>query len=411
MSALAIFLKDMGFDVRGSDESVGDGTALLQENGICVDFDVNEEEIAKSDAIVFSSAIKPDDPRVTLAKKHKKPLFSRGELLGFVSRQYEKVIAVAGSHGKTTTTALVYEILKVAGENPTLHLGGFRLADHKNFVLGDKKFFVTEACEYHNNFLNLFPHISVVTNIEKEHMDFFKTFSNQVKSFEQFKSQSEVVIDSFQGVRAEKVRHDKLGGLMFRLVDGEMSMNVHMHLCEEINTQNCIYAYLVAKRLNIPPCVVKCAFERFRGVKTRFERMNCSRFSVVICDYAHHPTELSKAIFTAKKIFKKRKLVTVFQPHTFSRTQSLLHEFVSVFESLPCPVFFKTYSARENESDGVSAKTLSEIVKKRNKNAQYFEDFASLSAFLENFQKDEVAILFLGAGDLPSILHKKNFVT
>ncbi len=411
MSALAVMMKDFGFDVRGSDDREGDGTQILKNHNIPFDLCLNEEGLKSADLVVYSSAIGQDDQNMLLAREFGKKMLSRGQLLGWVSEHYEKVIAVAGSHGKTTTTALIYQILLCAGKNPTLHLGGYRVDDGLNFHLGDEEFFVTEACEYHDNFLHLHPYIAVVTNIEREHLDYFKTFSNQIKSFEKFNSQAQIVIDDVGEYGAKEIRHDKNGGLIFTLVKGnEKIMNLHLRICEEVNTQNCIYAYLVCKKLGISDCVIKQGLETFKGVRTRFERVNCKYADVCICDYAHHPTEISKAIETAQKIFKKKTLVTVFQPHTYSRTLNLLPEFVKVFERLKNPIFFKTYSARESPEQGISAEEFTKILQKNNKNAKYFENFEDLRAFLSDFSKKDTVFLFLGAGDLPSVLHKNLFI-
>lgn len=411
MSSLAIMLKQRGFFVSGSDERQGQGTDILAENNIEVDFQLNEDNIRVADLIVASSAIKEDDLHLLLAKRYAKEIWTRGELLGFLSDQYEKVIAVAGSHGKTTTTAMIFEILKTAGKNPTLHLGGYRVENGKNFHLGEEEYFVTEACEYHDNFLNLHPYLSVVTNVEKEHMDYFHSFTNQKKSFKQFIKQSTFVVKDFAGIKAKDIRHDKNGGLMFSFYkNGKKFMDLHMHICEEINTQNCVYAYLVAKKLGFCDGIIKQGLENFKGVGTRFERVVCPRFDTVICDYAHHPTELKKAIATAKHIFKNKQLVTIFQPHTFSRTKNLLADFVNVFKDLPCPLFFKTYSAREKPEEGLSALQLTQIIEKHNKMAEYFETFEDLENHLNKFSKSDTVLLFLGAGDLPNILHKKNFL-
>ncbi len=412
MSALAILLKNKGFWVSGSDERQGRGTDILAGNGIAVDFGLNEEGIAGADVIVRSAAIKDDDPHFVLAKKLNKKIISRGQLLGEISGDYEKVVAVAGSHGKTTTTAMIENILSVAGKKPTLHLGGYKILDNKNFQIGEKEFFVTEACEYHNNFLFLRPFLGIVTNVEKEHLDFFKTFSNEKEAFEKFKKRCTYVIEDFGGICAKNVRHDKSGGLIFNLFDGsEKIMHLHLHLCEEVNKENCIYAYLACKKLGIDDCFIKQGLESFLGTHTRFEKVNSPDFETVFCDYAHHPTEIEKAIKTAQKIFKKRRLVTIFQPHTYSRTQSLLGDFVTVFKKVDTPLFFKTYSAREKPSEGLSSQDLCEEVFKFNKNARYFDCFEDLSAFLESLKGQNPVLLFLGAGDLPDILHKKQFIT
>lgn len=412
MSALAIMLKDEGFCVGGYDMTGSRTTKMLEQENIEVDFDVFEDKIREADTVVFSSAIKSDNPIFQLCKKLNKKMIVRGEMLGEISKNFQKVIAVTGSHGKTTTTAMIYEILSVAGFCPTLHLGGFRIDDGKNWELGGNEFFVTEACEYCDNFLYLNPDISVVTNVEKEHMDFFKTFENQKKSFEKFKSQSKFVIEGTQNFKAKYVKHDKNGNLRFSLFDGKRKiMSLKLKICEEINTQNCIFAYQVAKKLGICDEKIKIALERFKGVSTRFERVKCEFFQDCICDYAHHPTEIEKAIISAQKIYPNRMIITIFQPHTYSRTKTLLDDFVKVFQKVSMPIFFKTYSAREKESDGISASKLTEILQKNNKNARYFDDFSSLFDFLIKFKDKNPVLLFLGAGDLPNVLHKNKFVT
>ena len=457
MSALAVMLKNLGHEVCGWDENFGRGVEILQQNGIDVDLpfekmcaqkklakenlkndcalkktkrnskivqkcrknanicddlfekdDTIQERQSKTskflglerlidcDLVVRSSAIKDDDFHMILAQKLGKKVISRGEMLGKISENFEKVIAVAGSHGKTTTTAMIFNILRVAGREPSLHLGGFKIDDGLNFALGGQEFFVTEACEYHDNFLFLRPYISVITNVEPEHLDYFGSFENEKKSFQKFRESSLRVVENFAGICAKNVRHDHAGGLMFSLWRGkERLMNLHLHICEEVNTQNCIYAYLVAKKLGIADCFIKQGLEDFKGVGTRFERKKCARFDNVICDYAHHPTEISKAIASAKKIFKNRTLITIFQPHTFSRTKTLLPQFLEVFDDLEYPTFFRTYSARETESDGMSAKELAEILQKSGKNAHYFDNFADLKHFLDGFSRDTV-LLFVG---------------
>lgn len=411
MSSLAIMLKNQGFSVSGNDKNDGLTLKILEKNGIKVDKKINRRAIKDADVVVYSSAIKEDEKQLVYAKKCKKKIVPRGEILGQVSRNYKKVVAIAGSHGKTTTTGLIYEILRCAGKKPTLHLGGFRIENEKNYIIGENEFFVTEACEYHDNFLFLKPYISVVTNVEKEHMDYFKTFENQCKSFEKFKKNSQIVIEDEGDLKAKNISHDPDGGLIFDLCDKDgISMHLHMKICEEVNIQNVIYAYQVAKKLAISDIDIKNGLENFLGVKTRFERVNCPYFDIVVCDYAHHPTEIAKTIETASKIFCDRKVITIFQPHTFSRTKSLLSEFIDVFKNVEMPIFFKTYSARENKSDGVSAFELCKLLRIRGINAKYFANFKSLKDFLIKFDKKSV-LVFIGAGDLPNILNKNDFIS
>lgn len=411
MSSLAIFLKKMGNSVSGSDITASDTTELLEEKQIGVDFQFCEEHIKEADYVVRSSAIKEDDVNFRTAQALGKRIACRGELLGEIAKQYKHVIAVAGSHGKTTTTAMIYEVLQCAGKNPTLHLGGFRCDDKKNFELGGKDYFVTEACEYHDNFLFLKPYVAVITNVEKEHMDYFKTFENQLLSFEKFRKRAKFVVERDEDFVIKNPRHKKNGHLSFDLFkSGKKLMRLNLNVCEDINAQNCILAYKACKVLELSDEEIKRGLENFKGVKTRFEKVKCQNFDNVLCDYSHHPTEIEKAIYSARKIFKGRKLVVVFQPHTFSRTKDLLEGFVSVLKSVDFLILYKTYSAREKESDGMSAKALAQVLKKHNSSTKYAEDFCELEKILQSVERTTV-IMFVGAGDLPAILHKNNFLS
>ena len=412
MSTLAIFLKKQGNIVFGSDRNCDGKTALfLKQNGIDVDKKTNRKRIKEAEIVVCSSAIKDDNPQKIWAKKFEKTILSRGQVLGEIAKKYKNVIAVAGSHGKTTTTALIYEVLKYAKKKPTLHLGGFMIENGKNYEIGEKEFFVTEACEYCDNFLCLKPQIAVVTNIEKEHMDYFKTFERQLLSFRKFKNQSEIVIDSTNGYTAKNISHSDFGGLNFSLCKNEeIVMDLHMQICEEVNVFNVIFAYQVAKKLGISDDVCKHAFENFKGVEMRFQRVKSQHFDNVFCDYAHHPTEILKTIETSNKIFLKKQVVFIFQPHTFSRTKTLLNDFVNVLSQTKKLVLFKTYSAREKNSDGISAFELAKILRTFGKSVSYFSRAEKLCKFLQKFDKDTV-VIFVGAGDLQNKLNKLGFIS
>lgn len=406
MSALAVLLAQQGNHVCGSDLITKN--EILKAYGIEIFYESNLKEIAKADIVVFSSAIKGDNCDMIYAKKLNKKILSRGEMLGKIANSYEKVIAVAGSHGKTTTTALIYNVLKEAGERPTLHLGGVLCEEKTNVVVGDKKYFVTEACEYHDNFLYLYPYISVVTNIEKEHMDYFKTFSNELNSFKTFMKQSKFVVQQNSHYYPSNIRY-KNGKLCFLIYhEKKKCLFLNMNICEEVNVFNCIYAYSVCKLLNLPDCIIKKGLESFKGVKRRFEKVNCKYFNTVIVDYAHHPTEIKNTIKTCEKVFKGKKIVYIFQPHTYSRTLTLLKDFKKLFEKVDNLILFKTYEARENVKDGISAKRLSELIE--NKNLKYCSNLKILMKTLFTTLKKEDVLVFIGAGDLPVSLYENKFI-
>lgn len=399
MRSLAVMLRLRGDEVSGCDAEPSD-LDFFKTYGVEVLGSRVKEEIKKSDIIVFSSAIKENDENYLYAKKLGKKLMSRGELLGVIASDYDIVIAVAGAHGKTTTTALIYNILKK--RNPTLHLGGILKEEDTCFVYGEKRYFITEACEYHDNFLYLKPCIGVITNIEKEHLDYFKTFENELSSFNKFRKNCKFVIEGNGGFEIKKIHH-RNQKLCFDIFKGkEKIMSLKMNICEEVNVNNALLAYRVCKMLGVDDGEIKMGLESFLGVKRRFEKVESSYFKDVIVDYAHHPTEIKGTILTAKNLFKK--VVFVFQPHTYSRTKELFDEFVDVFKKEKNLVIFKTFPARETEKDGISGKVLAEKL-----GCLYFEDVFSLICCLkENYPN--FAVIFIGAGDLPKLLENEKII-
>lgn len=414
MSALALLLKSKGEYVSGSDISA-EREETFKRNGI--KFFLNKgknkqkyEEIRLTDVVIYSSAISSEDNELLFAKRIGKKIMKRGELLGAISREYKRVVAVAGSHGKTTTTGLIYNILKVANKKPTLHIGGMLVEEGTNLVVGEKEYFVTEACEYCDNFLYLNPTLLVVTNIEPEHLDYFKTFDRELKSYDKLKKQSKIVVSKDDSIKAENIFHDQEGKLNFTLVDGKEKTNLKVQICEDVNTENIIYAYRACKILGVSKCDILRGIESFKGVKNRFERVHTQKFDDVVFDYAHHPTEIKNTIKAAKNIFFNKKIVFIFQPHTYSRTKNLLKEFVEVLSGEDV-VLFKTYAAREKESMGTSARELAEILKKKNKSVCYF---ASVEAMLRHLEKEydkNSVLVFVGAGNLREKLEKIGFLT
>ncbi len=414
MSALALLLKSKGEYVSGSDISA-EREEMFKRNGI--KFFLNKgknkqkyEEIRLADVVIYSSAISSEDNELLFAKSIGKKIMKRGELLGAISRDYKRVVAVAGSHGKTTTTGLIYNILKVANRKPTLHIGGMLVEEGTNLVVGEKEYFVTEACEYCDNFLYLNPTLLVVTNIEPEHLDYFKTFDRELKSYDKLKKQSKIVVSKDDSIKAENIFHDQEGKLNFTLVNGKEKTNLKVQICEDVNTENIIYAYRACKILGVSKGDILRGIESFKGVKNRFERVQIQKFDDVVFDYAHHPTEIKNTIKAAKNIFSNRKIVFIFQPHTYSRTKNLLKEFVEVLSGEDV-VLFKTYAAREKESMGTSARELAEILKKINKSVCYFASVEVMLRHLEKKYDKNSVLVFVGAGNLREKLEKIGFLT
>ncbi len=399
MRSLAVFTKLRGDEVSGCDAVLSDLDFFKKYQINVYTGDVSAY-IKDADVVVYSSAISEKDVNFLFAKLLGKKLVSRGEFLGEIASSYDKVIAVAGAHGKTTTTALIYNILK--DKNPTLHLGGVLKEEGSCFVYGDKEFFITEACEYHDNFLYLKPYIGVITNIEKEHLDYFKTFENELASFDKYRKNCKFVVEGDGGFEIKNIHHKDMK-LCFDIYKGEEKvMSLKMNICEEVNVNNALFAYRACKILGCSDNDIKNGLESFKGVKRRFEEVVSLYIKEVIVDYAHHPTEIKGTITTAKKLFEK--VVFVFQPHTYSRTKELLDDFINVFSREKDVVIFKTFPARETEKDGVSGETLAKKI-----GCLYFEDVKNLVNYLKE-KYSSCAVVFVGAGDLPKLLEEEKFI-
>ena len=395
MSGLAYLLQKSGHEVKGSDLNYLDKPECLKE--IQVYMQPYLKGVEWADIIVLSSAIKEND-EVLLAKNLGKQIFSRGKLLGKISDQYEKVIAVAGSHGKTTTTAMIFHVLSINGKNPTLHLGG-NLIGVGNVFLGDKEFFITEACEYCDNFLFLHPYISIITNIEPEHLDYFKSFSNEKKSFRKFEKNSFYVIKKNEHI-AKNLRINKKGELSFTVYKADKRLGkINLKIGGKYNARNAVNCLEACQKIGLSFSQIKFGLETFKGVKKRCEKVKSAYPFKVFIDYAHHPKEIEEV----GKYFKSiciGKCIAVFQPHTFSRTKKFFTDFIkslSLFDEIIC---FKTYPAREIANDGYSEKDLYDGLTANNKIVFHCESEAYLRILLKNYSDKDI-VVFIGAGDLP----------
>lgn len=396
MSALANILKAQGNHVEGSDSTISAQTMALEKRGIKVNFKPNYRGVSKADVIVVSAAIQDNNPELQYAKEIQKKILTRGELLGQIAKSYKHCIAISGAHGKTTTTALIAKIFEVAGLNPTIHIGGLLCENGKNYAIGDKEFFITEACEYKNNFLYLKPELGIILNVEAEHLDYFKTYENVKQSFLKFAKNSDNLINLSQILPqnlnfSAKNYVEDLQGIKFSCYkNGTFYADICCPLYGRHNEQNILVAISCADFYGIDKVSILHALSTFRGVKRRFEKREFYNGSTLVFDYAHHPTEIKRTLEVAKTLCKG-KLQIIFQPHTFSRTKAFFDDFVKCFQNENVTIF-KTYSAREDYDELGDAKRLSQAL-----NCKYSEDYNILKSYKDLSKKD--MILVLGAGD------------
>lgn len=427
-SAIALILKSKGHFVTGSDCTKNLQTKKLEEVGISVTIDGVSPFIKDADVIVQSASIHDDDKELMLAKKLGKRVISRAEALGFLSKKYEKVISISGSHGKTTTTGMIAKIFCDANKNPTVHVGGNLPFLNGNVRVGGKEFFITEACEYVNSFLEFESDIAVILNVQKDHLDFFKNFRNIKKSFNQFakntKSNGLVVFNfddpnahinfeqrnisfSQEGkgiVCAKNIKEYSKGKFEFDChFLGTNLGKIRLGVFGKHNISNALASICVALQEGIEFSSIQKSLFEFEGAKRRFERFGDLFGTMLVHDYAHHPTEIRATISLAKEVVSG-DIFVIFQPHTFSRTKLLLKEFKTCFRGAKEVLLFKTYSARENPEEGIDQNALARELVLSGEKASAFEDYLSMLKHVFPHLKKGDMLLVLGAGDIENFL-------
>lgn len=424
MSAIALFCDRFGAIVTGVDACENLETKKLREYGIEVNIGHNEKNVTTDiDFVVYSGAIKEDNVELVKAKNLNIPCMERSEFLGVLSKMYERSIVVSGTHGKTTTTAMLGDIFIKAGLHPSIHLGGESVA-FGNSVIGNFGVFLTEGCEYRNSIKYLSPTTSVITAIELDHTDYYQDLQEVERAFLNLANnttENVVVFDNIEFAKkiTAKVNVVNAGfgqdfdvsGQNLQLLDnGCYSFDVYYNgyvgtfksnVVGLYNAQNMLCAVAVALLYDIDVSTIYNSCRNFLGVKRRFEKVGDVRDVPVICDYAHHPTEIKNSINTATSIYGK--ITVIFQPHTYSRTIGLKKEFVKCFSLANNLAIFKTYPAREKYMVGGSAKELFRSI--RHSHKVYLDNKKALKEYLREADLNN-CVLVLGAGDIYEIVKK-----
>lgn len=402
-SAAAAIAQSQGYRVSGCDkEPFNEFTENIPKNDIHPGHNPNHLE--NIDILAITPAVTSLDPKnseLLEAKKRKIPIITWQKFLGKNLMQGYFVIAVCGTHGKSTTTAMIATMLEDAGLDPTVAFGAIMPRWGKNYRIGRSKFFVVEADEYNDNFLSIVPDIAVVTNIEMDHPEYFENFEAVKKSFTKFLStaKSRIVADLEDiGIR------DVLGAGTFHLPGGiedysKKPIDFQLKIPGRFNILNASAAYRVGIALGIKPKVIKNSLGNFTGAGRRFEYMGKYRSAAIYSDFGHHPTEIKVTIQAAKEKFKKRRLFVVFQPHMFSRTYALFDDFVNVLRAIPAEKIYiiDIYPSREVDTSLVNSQKLVEAVNDP-KVVYTPTGNDALTAVKKDIKKDDV-VFFLGAGD------------
>ena len=431
MSGLAEILHEEHFTVSGSDAKESELTRHLEHMGMQIFYGQKASNIIPGiDLVVYTAAIREDNPEFTAAKEAGIPMLTRAELLGQIMDNYRNSIAVAGTHGKTTTTSMISQILLQAKADPTITVGGILQAIDGNLRVGKSDVFISEACEYTNSFLNFRPKYSIILNIEAEHLDFFKDLEDIRHSFRSFagntKEDGAIIIngeiENYQEITnglapqvltygmtdacdfypADITFNEKACASYTAMYHGKKVMDVTLNVPGLHNVSNSLAAIALALDLKLSREDIAAGLKAFGGADRRFQYKGCVDGVTVIDDYAHHPTEI-RATLTAAQKYPHDRLVLVFQPHTYSRTKAFLNDFAEVLSMADVVVLADIYAAREKNTYGISSRDIEAKLKERGVDCHYFPSFTEIEKFLlENCINGDLLIT-MGAGDIVKV--------
>lgn len=434
MSGLAEILLKENFKITGSDSKESALTKHLQDLGAVIYYGQCESNIeASTQLVVYTAAIRNDNMELTAAKKQNIPLLTRAELLGQIMTNYEFPIAIAGTHGKTTTTSMASHILLKGNTDPTISVGGILPTIGGNIRVGKSQTFITEACEYTNSFLSFYPKISVILNVDADHLDFFKDIDDIRNSFRLFAQklpkdgtliinsdtphyesitkdlECQVITYGLNGSPAYTATNIAYNNMGFPTFDclyhndkiGTFSLKVPgLH-----NVSNALASIALGQKLNICIEDIQLGLLDFSGTNRRFQYKGEIGGVTIIDDYAHHPTEI-EATLTAAMNYPHKDIFCVFQPHTYTRTAALLDDFAKALTLADKVVLADIYAARETNTLGISSMDLMKKIKELGTNVHYFATFDEIENFLlENCMHDDLLIT-MGAGDVVNIGEK-----
>ncbi len=435
MSGIAEIMNNLGYKVQGSDISVNNNTKRLQNQGIDIFEGHDARNVRKASYIVVSTAIKDNNPEIIEARKNKIPIIRRAEMLAELMR-LKCSVAISGSHGKTTTTSLVACLFEAAGLNPTVINGGIINNRSTNAYLGKGDYLIVEADESDATFIKIPSTIGVITNIDPEHMDYYKNFDNLISAFKNF-----IRNLPFYGFGVACIDHPVVKELVGTITErriityGVDSQDAHIlayniksdtysstfdiklqlpnsrgvTIIEQIiiptpgkhNVLNALAAISIGIELNFGIKIIQDGFKKFQGVKRRFTKICEYNGAEIIDDYAHHPVEIRATLSTAKNIVKKRdgKVIAIFQPHRYSRLENLFSDFANSFTDADQVYITEVFAAGEMPIDDINGRSLAKQISKNNINAEFIDHKKITKIITKNAKKGDLVIL-MGAGTI-----------
>lgn len=427
MSAIAELLLSFNYIVSGSDMHASKITEKLSQKGATIHIGHSVENIQDCDLVVYTAAIRSDNPELKKARELNIPIIDRAKMLGLLMKKFTNSIAVSGTHGKTTTTSIVSLILEHSGFQPTILVGGELDEIGGNIKIGESDYLVTEACEYVESFLKFFPTLGIILNIEADHLDYFRDLQHITEAFTKFaqlipKDGHLVAFYDDENVRrllpqvdcqvitygiketsdymAKNILYNETGFPSFDVYfRGEPLGRFQLSIPGYHNICNALAAIAATHTLGAPIEKIRKTLNYFRGTHRRFDILGTAGDRTIVDDYAHHPTEI-QATLQAASTYPHHRLWCVFQPHTFTRTKSLLNDFAVSFRCADKVIIADIYAAREKDTGEIHAKDLVHAIRQHHPDAVYIESFEKIAEYLSIHTQPKDLILTMGAGDI-----------
>ena len=432
MSGIAEILHNWGFNVTGSDWTDSETIQILMKRGIKVTIGHNLDDVKKADVVVYSAAIKQDDPEMVTAQELNIPTIERADFLGDLTRCFEDTICISGTHGKTTTTSMISLCFVNALTDPSIQVGAYLKQLDGNYRVGNSEHFIIEACEYVESFLKFSPKAEIILNIDNDHLDYFKTFDNIKNAFIKYvkllpdngilviNGDDKNCLDLSKYTNADIVTYginnEDVNFYAKNIIfndDGFAKFDVYhdnkfldtfeLSVPGLHNVSNALACISICMKYNISKDVIKSSLLKFTGAHRRFEFKGKINNSVrVYDDYGHHPTEI---VATAKSLMNKKyhKSWVIFQPHTYSRTKNLLDDFANALLNFDNVIVLDIYAAREVNTYDISSKDLVDKLVSLGKNALYIPNFEYCTKYVKEHVDDNDIVLTLGAGTVTNI--------
>ncbi len=431
MSGIAEIMHSKGNTITGSDASLSKNVQALIKKGIKVVIGEDTTLVKNADIVVYTNAISSDNKELMEAKVLNKELYDRAQFLGLLTKTYENVICISGTHGKSTTTGMISTIFLNAKKNPTIQIGAILPKINANYYVGDTEYFIMEACEYKNSFLSFYPTSEIILNIDNDHLDYFKNIDNIKNSFTKFmhllnnnnylvlnKDDENTMsldipkniklltygINNDANIKAVNITYDTFGHPSFDVYyNNEFYLKIDLNILGYHNIYNALASIAMSIFYDIDKEIIRSSLKEYSGVERRFELLGKYRDNILVYDdYAHHPTEIETTLNSAKNI-KCHQNWAIFQSHTFSRTKDHLQEFADILKKFDNIIIAPIYPAREVNTYNVKENDLVDLIKPSNPNICYISSFDNIVSFLKDNLRDNDLVVTIGAGPINEV--------